>query len=417
MTFKSDETPDSVPPADDRVIDPPSKEAAAEKTATDAVMVPAYSAASGSDSNHVYSGEGQSPPAVPLVEATISTESTDMIGDETPVTQAERLTSVRDILDEPVTRHLGPAAPLLRVNQTVSAALESVRAAQNVGRVIYFYVVDEEEKLQGVVATRRLLLSVPDTIISEIMSTRILAIPSSATVFEACEFFTLHKLLAFPVIDEDRKILGVVDVDLYTDEILEFDRRQDGEDLFQLVGMHLTPSTTFHPGHAFMGRFPWLLCNVLGGMLAAVIADWYDDVSTLVVVAPFIALVTALSESVSIQAVSLALQVLHHQSPNWKVFLRETRKELLVSMLLGVACGVTVGLVALVWKGSLIVAASLTFGILGGIVASALVGIAMPFGLRLIQRDPQLASGPMALALSDVVTLIFYFSLGRWLLT
>lgn len=324
--------------------------------------------------------------------------------------------NVRDILNSPVTQHMKSASPLLRIGQTVGEALEVVRNSPDVGRVVYFYVVNDASQLQGVVATRKLLLSSLSTKISDIMFSKVVAVPETATVLEACEFFTLHKLLAFPVIDSDRKIIGAVDVDLYTDEILEIDRRQDSEDLFQLIGVHLTEAAQNNARLAFLGRFPWLLCNVLGGMLSAVIADAYQDISTLAVVAPFIALVTALSESVSIQSVSIALQSLHAQPPKWASFARKVQQELLVGLLLGGGCGLIVGAVAWLWKGSFIVAASLMLGITGGVVLSAGVGLAIPYVLKLLRRDPQLAAGPIALALSDVVTLLCYFNLGRWLL-
>ena len=325
-------------------------------------------------------------------------------------------TTVRDILNDPVTKHMGTAAPLLRVGDTVAQTLELIRSSPDVGRVIYFYVVDEECRLVGVVAARKLLLSQPETRISEIMISTTIAIPKTATVLEACEFFTLHKLLAFPVIDSDRKVLGVVNVDVYTEEILEIDRRQDSDDLFQLIGVHLSEAAQTNARLAFLGRFPWLLCNVAGGMLSALIADAYQDVSTLAIVAPFIALVTALAESVSIQSVSLSLQSLHAQPPEWRSFSHKVARELLIGLLLGAACGITVAIIAWMWKGSFVVAASLLLGITGGVVASAGVGLAVPYLLKLCRRDPQLASGPIALALSDVVTLLFYFNLGRWIL-
>jgi magnesium transporter len=103
-------------------------------------------------------------------------------------------------------------------------------------------------------------------------------------------------------------------------------------------------------------------------------------------------------------------------TPTWQTFGRKVRQELLVGLLLVAACGLLVALIAGAWKGSFVVAASLFLGIVGGVVASAGVGLGMPFVLKLFRRDPQLASGPMALAMSDVVTLLCYFNLGRWLL-
>jgi magnesium transporter len=323
---------------------------------------------------------------------------------------------VRDILNDPVTTHMGPASPLLRVQDTVGASLDLIRRSSDVGRVVYFYVVDDERKLRGVVSTRKLLLSGPETPLTTIMNDKPIAVPSQATILDACEFFVMHKLLAFPVIDADRRIVGAVDVDLYTSEILEIDRRQDSDDLFQLIGVHLTEAEQTDAKRAFLGRFPWLLCNVAGGMLAAFLADWYQDVSTLVLVAPFIALVTALAESVSIQSVSLALQLLHREKPEWRAFARKVGFEVLIGLMLGVACGLAVGALAVAWKGDFKLAASLLLGIVGGVAASAAIGLSMPYVLRLLRRDPQLAAGPIALALADVVTLLFYFNLGRWIL-
>lgn len=360
--------------------------------------------------------------AVPSHELSDSPPGESLPDDDAVTRQAlieaaaqKRPTAVRDILNDPITAHMKTAAPLLRGDQTVNEALDMVRSSSDVGRVVYFYVVDQDRRLQGVVPTRKLLLSPTSTRVADIMSERMITIPSTATVLTACELFTQHKLLAFPVVDEDFMVLGAIDVDLYTEEIQAIDRRQDSDDLFQLIGVHLSGAAQNNARLAFAGRFPWLLCNVLGGMLSALIADAYQDVSTLAVVAPFIALVTALAESVSIQSVSLALQALHGQSPKG-TFARHLRMELMVGLLLGGACGLVVGIVAWLWKGSLIVALSLMLGILGGVVMSAGVGLSLPFLLKLFRRDPQLASGPIALALSDVVTLLCYFNLGRWLL-
>jgi NhaA family Na+:H+ antiporter len=113
--------------------------------------------------------------------------------------------------------------PLL-VDQTVDEALCWLRRHPPPGRVIYFYVVDDDGRLEGVVPTRRLVLSPPGTTLSEIMVGKTVALPASATVLEACEFFIQHRLLAFPVVDNEGRLLGVVDIDLYTEELSRLDR-------------------------------------------------------------------------------------------------------------------------------------------------------------------------------------------------
>jgi magnesium transporter len=169
--------------------------------------------------------------------------------------------TIKRHLDDPITRHIRRDFSRLHVNQTVGEALEAIRQQPPEGRVIYFYVVDDDNHLKGVVPTRRLLLGPLEKKVPDIMVREVIAIDGHATVLEACEFFILHKLLAFPVIDEDRRIVGVVDVELYTTELSDLDRSERNNDIFQLVGVHLTEAQQSSPLLAFGSRFPWLLCG------------------------------------------------------------------------------------------------------------------------------------------------------------
>jgi magnesium transporter len=87
---------------------------------------------------------------------------------------------------------------------------------------------------------------------------------------------------------------------------------------------------------------------------------------------------------------------------------------MLTGLLLGAGCGMLVGTVALVWLGHAGVALCLTAGILGGVTGAAVLGFSVPLLLYLLQRDPQVAAGPIALALADLLTLLLYFNLARW---
>jgi len=321
-------------------------------------------------------------------------------------------------LNDPVTRHMHKDFTQLRVGQTVGEALASLRERPPEGRIIYFYVVDNEGHLRGVVPTRRLLLNPLDRPLAEIMVTQVIAIPQTATVLDACEFFILHKMLAFPVVDEERRVIGVVDVELYTEELSDIDRREGNDDLFQLVGVHLTEAQQASPLLSFRQRFPWLLCNVAGGLLAAFLSfayqrelAWQDAVLAL-----FVPVALALAESVSIQSVSLALQTLHGRRPTWAALGAKVGREAMTGVLLGAGCALLVGGVALVWLRQAVVAGCLLGGILGGVTAAAAFGLALPYLLRLFKRNPQVAAGPIALAAADVITLLVYFNLARCLI-
>jgi NhaA family Na+:H+ antiporter len=127
-------------------------------------------------------------------------------------------------LNDPVTKRMRQDFPRLRVGQTAGEALDWLRQHPPTGRVIYFYVEDEGGRLRGVLPTRRLLLSPPATPLADVMASQVVALPATATVLDACEFFIQHRLLAFPVVDADGRLLGVVDIDLYTNELAHLGR-------------------------------------------------------------------------------------------------------------------------------------------------------------------------------------------------
>ena len=326
-------------------------------------------------------------------------------------------------LNEPVTNYVRRDFTTLYPQWTVAEALEHMRRHPPPGRIIYFYVVDESMRLVGVVPTRRLLLSAPEAHVKEVMIASVIAIPASASLLEACEFFTMHRLLAFPVVDEARRMLGVVDIEAYAEELAETGDRDSGasvdrpDEVFQLIGVRLTRAQQARPLVAFRGRFPWLMCNVAGGTLAAVLAGVYQDELNWqsAVLALFIPVVLALAESVAIQSVTLALDAFREGRPTWREFLRRLRPEAATGLLLGAATGLLVALIAVFWQGYWQLIVVVGGGIAVGVTGAAVAGMTVPHVLRLLKSDPQVAAGPIALTCADVVALLAYFNLARLL--
>jgi magnesium transporter len=322
----------------------------------------------------------------------------------------------RHNLHDPVTGHMQRDCSRLLANQTVGEALAWLRANPPARRVIYLYVVDEEGRLKGVVPTRRLLLSPLERRLADIMVRDVIALPASATVLEACEFFIQHRLLAFPVVDAEGRLLGAVDVDLYTDELLSLGDAAGRDDLFQLIGVYGAGGRA-SPLAAFRRRFPWLGCNLAAGILAAILSGIYQEVlERAVALAFFIPVVLNLAESVSTQSVSLTLQLLHGRPPTWRSMLHQARTELATGLLLGLGSGLVMGLVALAWLGQVQLALCLLGGIAGGVAGAAVLGMAMPILLRLLRLEPRVAAGPISLAGADVITILLYLNLARWLM-
>ncbi len=300
---------------------------------------------------------------------------------------------------------------------TVGGALDYIRQKGIGEKIIYFYVVDADQKLIGVLPTRRLLTAQLNQRVSDIMISRVVAIPQSATVLDACELFLMHKYLAFPVVDDQRRMVGVVNVSLFTEEVLDISEKERMDDVFQTIGFRVAQLQTASPLKSFRLRFPWLLATMSGGILCAFLAGAYETtLAESLVLAFFLALVLGLGESVSVQSLTVTLQALHAQPITMNWFLRAARKELATAAMLGVSSGLIVGVIVWFWRGTGMAAIVIGLSLWLAISVACLVGLAIPSLLHRFKLDPRIAAGPIALALADVFTLLFYFNIARWLL-
>jgi magnesium transporter len=186
--------------------------------------------------------------------------------------------------------------------------------------------------------------------------------------------------------------------------------------LFQLIGVHATEAQQSSVFTIFRRRFPWLLATLAGGLLTAVISDFYYEVASLALVVPFIPLVLALAGSVTAQSVSLALQRLRGQRPTWAMLVPKFEFEAATGSLLGVACGLIAAIALFLWKGDPTATISLLASVAISLMCAAVLGLAMPHLFRALKGNAQVAAGPVALAAADAVTLLLYFNFARWFL-
>jgi len=321
----------------------------------------------------------------------------------------------------PVVEHARKDFPLLHAEMTVGQALERIRREGVGERVIYFYAVDEEQRLVGVVPTRRLLTAPLETALREVMVRRVVAVPAKATVLDACEFFVLYKFLAFPVVDEQRRIVGVIDANLFAEEVLEAGDTQDrsgsrevvpiGPEFFEALGFHLEQIRGASAWRAFRFRFPWLLVTVTGGTLSAILAGFFETtLAGTLIIAFFLTMVLGLNESVSMQSMSVTIHALRSVNVTWDWLAAAFRRELATAVLLGVSCGFVVCVIAWVWRDDLPAAIVIGGSIALSLVTACAFGLAVPSLLHRFNLDPKIAAGPVTLALADFIALVIYFT-------
>ncbi|HPO62771.1 MAG TPA: CBS domain-containing protein [Candidatus Kapabacteria bacterium] len=299
---------------------------------------------------------------------------------------------------------------VLSIDLTVKEALEVVRAKAPKGAIIYFYVVDNKERLVGMVSARDMLTASEDDLIKDLYSNKIVSIKENETVYDACELFLSHKFLALPVVDKQGHIKGMLDISLFTEDITDLSNRKYSDDAFELIGFKVEQVQNATAFKVWRYRFPWLLSTIISGMLCALLAQQFE--STLVksiVLAFFLTLVLALGESVSVQSMTVTIKQLQYSNLTFKWFFNAFRKEVNSSLLLAISCSLAVLFVIALWMGFSVSIYVIAFSIMLSVLNASLVGFTIPTFLHGLKLDPKLASGPLTLAITDVCTLLIYF--------
>jgi len=323
--------------------------------------------------------------------------------------------------NSPVVEHARKDFPLLDAEMTIADALEQIRREGVGERVIYFFAVDRDKRLVGVLPTRRLLTASLETPLREIMVRRVVAIPATATVLDACEFFVLYKFFAFPVVDEQRRVVGLIDVSLFAEEMLGEREEQPKpaapvrDDIFEVLGFHLEQIRGASPWRVFRFRFPWLLVTVTAGTACAVLAGAFEaTLARSLVVAFFLTMVLGLNESVSAQSMSVTIQMLRSAPVTWTWFRTALRREFVTAFLIGLGCGMVVAAIVIVWRHDLRAAFAIGGSIALSLISASLFGLGVPSLLHRLDLDPKIAAGPITLALADICALVLYFTTA-WL--
>jgi magnesium transporter len=300
---------------------------------------------------------------------------------------------------------------------TCARALEEIRLTGDDRKISYFYTVDEKDRLCGVVPVRRFLTVPHDRLLGEMAVRSLITVDEHMSLAEAARKFQNHRFLSLPVIRADGSVAGVVDLAALTGGSVDHSDKRVVEEVFQTIGVRLEALSSGSMRAVWWARFPWLLSTVASGFLCAWLSSRFA--STLeknILLSFFIALVLALGESVSIQSMTFSFQELHKPPTERRKYRLLLFKEIVMALAIGLPVGLAVGGLAFLLEPraetSLVVGLSIAVGILN----ACLMGLILPWVLKLLKVEPKVAAGPLVLALTDVSTILVYLSLATLML-
>jgi magnesium transporter len=298
---------------------------------------------------------------------------------------------------------------------TAEEAINSLRAtAPDAETVYYVYVVDRDNMLVGVVSLRELILSAPATRVADIMRTEVVSVNVRTDQEEVARIVGKYDFLAVPVVDDERKLLGIVTVD----DVLDVLEEEATEDILRLAhveyeGRYFGTSVLKRAGR----RLPWLVVLLFGGLLAAsVIANFSATLSAITALAFFMTVMAGGPGNLATQTLAVVVRGLATGEVSPRGVLTVITGEVGVAVLIGVVSGTIMAGVAYVWQGEAVLGFIVGVSLTASMIIAAVIGSFVPLIINRFGIDPALASGPFITTLMDVCSMLIYFSLATFFL-
>lgn len=295
-------------------------------------------------------------------------------------------------------------------NSTVRSGMTILRnEAPGAETIYYVFVVDDDNRLTGVVSLRDLIIADEDTLISSIMNERVVSVLVSEDQEEVARMIKDYNFLAVPVVDFQQHILGIITVDDIID-VLDEEASDDYSKLAAVSNMDTFDKNSFS---AAKKRLPWLLILLVLGMLTANLIDLFTEtISKVALLAAFIPLIAGTAGNSGTQALAVAVRGIAtrdvEDESKFKLLLREAGTGLITGLL----CAVFVVGLIYVWKHEFIIGLLVGAAILVSIFVATISGSFIPLFMHKMKIDPAVASGPFITTLNDVISIIIYLGLA-----
>lgn len=294
-------------------------------------------------------------------------------------------------------------------NQTVRSAMYVLKGEAQIAETIYYtYVVNTENQLVGVISLRDLIINDDDTMVSDVMSERVISVHVGDDQEDVAQTFRDYDFLALPVTDYEDHLLGIVTVD----DIIDVIDDEAASDYSGLAGVNVE-EVDENPVKAASRRLPWLITLLFLGMATATLINHYEElVSKASILAVFISLITGTAGNAGTQSLAVAVRRLAINDDKDNNFVKLIVGEILTGLVTGLVTGITIFLIVGIWKHNFTLGFVIGSAMMAAITVATLAGSLIPMVMEKIGFDPAVASGPFITTLSDLTSVLIYFNIA-----
>ncbi|MFC4772255.1 magnesium transporter [Enterococcus hermanniensis] len=325
---------------------------------------------------------------------------------------SEHANEVRDLLhyeDDTAGSLMTTEFVSIVANQTVRSAMYVLKREAQIAETIYYtYVVNDDNQLVGVISLRDLIINDDDTMVSDVMSERVIAVHVGDDQEDVAQTFRDYDFLALPITDYEDHLLGIVTVD----DIIDVIDDEAASDYSGLAGVNVE-EVDENPVKAASRRLPWLVTLLFLGMTTATLINHYEElVSKASILAVFISLITGTAGNAGTQSLAVAVRRLAISDDSDKNFKKLIIGEVLTGLVTGFVTGITIFIIVGIWKHNFILGFVIGTAMMAAITVATLAGSLIPMVMERLGFDPAVASGPFITTLSDLTSVLIYFNIA-----
>lgn len=280
---------------------------------------------------------------------------------------------------------------------------ETIEQLQNI------YVIDRQHKLLGFIPIIKLIIANPENRAEEIMNDDVLTVTTGTDQEEVAALFAKYDLYSLPVVDAQGRLMGRITVD----DIIDVIEEEATEDITMMAGTGEEEFWEQSPLRVSRARLPWLLTGLFGGIASAVVMNHFkSSLETILTLAFFVPVITAMGGNVGIQSSAIVVRELAVGGMSLVRTGGKLLRELKVSLINGFVLGTVLLVIVAIWQGDYRLGVLLGVCMMTIILWATLMGAIVPLLLRKMDIDPALATGPFITTSNDILGILIYLGIA-----
>lgn len=304
---------------------------------------------------------------------------------------------------------MGTEMIVVNENWSMPKCMEEMRRqAEDMDEIYYVYVVDDDERLRGVLPLKKMITNPSVSKIKHVMKKDPISVHESDSIEDVAQTIEKYDLVALPVVDSIGRLAGRITIDDVMDEIREQHERE-----YQLAsGISQDVESSDKVWLQTAARLPWLLIGMLGGLSNSFILGGFEgNLAANPKMALFIPLIGGTGGNVGIQSSAIIVQSLANNSLRSDRIIQQMLKEIVVALINASIISLIVFAFNFFLLGDKRITVAVSLSLFAVVMFASIFGTVVPMFLDKLKVDPALATGPFITITNDIIGMVIYMTI------